>query len=393
MNTETAVLEAPVAAPAFGLSTDVPPEMISPDRIDRTLNRWLVFAGDLALPQLKRLWDDIAIGGEVMGSNYKTLFHTKYLVRKCELTPMVKAYDWVNSDALGEDKDRAQMRTDWNEVTRTFVTRYGYECFPGDEIEGLLASTHSRNDKGIREAEVLRSLTVQDSINERYQDVIFNGSEFFPDWNTFLSMTLEARRPFAKISALEKHLDSRLKAVGDLTVKSIIETYLESCEQYRTWGDEYLDGQARLVKAAPTPGGYVNTFSPTAIMLFHQLGVTHDEYLQRDHPQDTQTSVVSASEWNTMKERLGQMANLLGSLTALQVKNKVEAQESSPIENMNTATGAVKSSYPIKTKVLVKGVPGEIVAKPFGRYTVEFTDGSKDTFNYEELTPITDGVD
>jgi hypothetical protein len=273
--------------------------------VDRNMTRCLVFAGNVLLPQFTRHYEKMTMGGEHLGQDFKTLRHTKGVLRRAQLVPMVPAYDWINPDILGDKKDDFRLETPEG-------TKYGVPCLPGDEIEGILQNQQGAGDKGIREAEAMRGKPLSEF--SRVQRVIF------PKWDLYVTAreTDKEQMPVT-VSALENHLNERRAVIGDSLADSVIETLLESCDQYRRWGTAYLDAMARLVKAAPTPGGNVYQWSPLAVMLFEQLELNREEFLMRKSTEDRQSDAATSRELDEMRSLMNQFLPAIGKLAQMEV--------------------------------------------------------------------------
>ncbi len=380
-------IDAPVIPSA--LSPDISPAMVNTETVDRKLNRVLIFVGDMALPVQKRAMPDLAIGGENMGLNYKTLWASKFLLRKGELTLMQEGRDWVSPMIFGEQSSGVLSRQGIDPLSQRPYTDFAYPCYPGDEILGILSAHHSDFDKGIREVEVLRGITREDFYKEDFQRVIFNGSDYFPQWDKFLTMRPEERQPFVKISKLQRHIEKRAQEISDDTMQQVLEAYLISAEQYRVFGTAYLDRQTRLVKSPATNTGFVHNYSAYANMLFEQLEISRDEQMQRDLPQVAADPVRDA-EMADMRKSLAQLTELITLQTqhslGQAVKPVTETVVEAPVE---APVKADKPSYDVGVKVVANDtLEGVIVAKPFGRYKVQFADETTEMFDYEQLKPV-----
>lgn len=402
-------MSTPVAVLENGINTGFAGDQLyqneSVSRINREMPRWVVFVGDLVAPEVQRRRSDIAIGGDVFGTKFRTLYRTKYLLRRCEMSPMLVAKDFVNDESVGENGLSAQREQVPNPLygqhprELPLIDHVFYWCYPGEEISSLISSGGSDKDMGIREFEALQGMSEADVVEANFQRLIFNGSEYFPDWNTFLTMKPEHRSPFNRLSMLQRHLDQR--AAGETELRDLIEVYQASAEQYGAWGDTFLETETRRVKTPMTAGGYVHSYSTTAIKLFEQLGVSREDYLRRDVSvaHEPTTNAESQSIINQLAlqgERQNRIIELLldekmKGLEATAVTAPVEVPEM-PVtkENVFTdiPTAVDKPTFAMKSEVIVNGQQGTVVMKPGGKYVVQFADESRGTFEAHELTAV-----
>lgn len=284
---------------------------------DRRETRCLVFAGNVLPPFFKRTFQGMGMGGENLGQNYKTLAPTKGLLRRCQLTPMVVGYDYLNADTLGDEKSKVKSRTVYDEGSRQNFILYYNECLPGDELAGILRSQQGANDKGIREVAVLKGVEPSAYKTTQY--------EIFPDWGDYVT---GAKEFFATTAALAEYLQQRKTEVSAAASKAI-DVILDSNTQFERWATGELARFGRLVKAAPTDGGKVYAWedNPSAPEWFKMLNLNREEFLmsQKDEPQ--KTNQVDREEFEEYKKTLKSLANLVKPLAEIAVAQNAPKAE------------------------------------------------------------------
>lgn len=305
--------------------------------------RWVVFAGDVLDPAFKRRFAGMEMGGENLGQDYKCLAPSKGLLRRCQLTPMVVGYDFLNEDILGDDKSRAVSFQHFDPATNRTSVRYAYECLPGHEIEGLLRSQQGGDDMGIREVEVLQNIDPPKPIKDGqgrtvgYSESLAHSiqREIFPDWDAYLlGENATGGKAFFRTSVkLGDYLRARrAELFGDAL--DVIDVLIESNEQFIRWGTAYLSRMSRLVKAAPTPGGDTYSWSPLALQLFDMLELNKEEFLMRKIEDVKSEPEVSREEFSEMRQMWKEVMPVIGHLARIAVANSAA-----------TATGTAEPDY------------------------------------------------
>jgi hypothetical protein len=319
---------------------DIPRE-VAQARVNREANRYLFFPGDVLTPQQKRERPDLRIGGEYYGQQYKTLYRSKGLVRRCQITPMVKAYDDLNDDQIGDSPLTVEIRSLSSGVPLNRVRVY-----PGDEITGILQGERNNTSKGVVELTDLIGVELNVFGESKLQEFIF------PEWE---QIKLGVAVLPAKLSELQKQIDARLQATSDDTIRNIIRQMLSACEIYRTWGIRYLKISSDLVKLQFN-NGFSHTHSELAEMLFEQLEVTPVDLLRdaRNAPAVTVTDTVSDSDIRATMAQIAQvqqqMAELLGRSQAAQAQTETRTA-TAPAEIEAVCAGLNAKGEPCKGKV------------------------------------------
>lgn len=257
--------------------------------------RYLFFPGDLMTPSQKRERIDLRTGGEYLGQGYKTLIRSRGLLRRCQITPMEPALDFMSSDMMGDDP-RLKSVVTLNHGGGAAGQLNGIRVYPGDEIAGLLG-VERQNSKGIVELTQLAGMEVQEVRESGIQTFVF------PEWAEIMAgyKTLPI-----KLSELRTHIESRQKETSDESIKTVIDQMLSACEQYYVWGHNYLKTASTLVKQAGV-GGFVHTYGELAEQLFIQLEIRREDLLTKD--QDIADIVARASQGNNVSN--GEMMQVL----------------------------------------------------------------------------------
>lgn len=257
---------------------------------DKRATQWIVYCGNNLPPDFRRNFPGMHLGGENLGQDFKTLALSKGLLRRCQLTPMTIGYDYLNADAVGEDKSKVGSKGVYDPITFQTTTQYYNECLPGDELAGILRKQQGAGDKGIRVVTALYNTDPPKAIMENGRLTGYTESlavkvqlEIFPDWNRYLDPNPETRQEFFRSCAeLAVYLQERRAVVGDLA-REVIGVMLESNAQFQRWAMREVSGLARLVKAPPTAEGKVYTFddNPVSRDWFTMLGIQEDFLLSK----------------------------------------------------------------------------------------------------------------
>lgn len=330
-------------------------------KADRRKTQWAVFCGDDMSDVFKRDFSGAKIGGLYLGHDYKTLHMTKHLMRRCEITPFVIGYDYLNTDSLGGDTTKCVSFSEWNDITRQMETRYAYECLPGDELEGLLSAHQGPFDIGIRAIPSLFGVDEPKPIRSAEGRITgytpSKGTQMqrliFPDWDKYVSGALEF---FPTIDALRQYLlDRRDQVSGD--VRDVVDVLIESNDQFGRWAADRLSEKGVLVKSPVSPEGRVYSWDRTDFRRFDQTGIDRDDMLK---------SKVAAEDADDKIARLEKMFNVL-------MEDKIEQKmaEKKP----------ESADFAPDTSVSVEGKSGQIVEKKGGGYyAVKFDDGTEGNF-------------
>lgn len=279
--------------------------------IDLRIPRWIVYAGQDLTTDFRRKMKGMELGGTYMGSDYKTLAPTKHMLRRCQLTPMVLGYDYVNSDTLGNDLSKAKIREVSalshddvnNPMARKLFRSYGFECLPGNELAGIQTAQQGNGDQGIREVRVLRGIEPQKRLDDgaMTQSIATEcQTAIFPDWHKYLKGT----EPFfATTGDLHNYLVKRKGELQGQLAGEVIDTFIESNQQFEQWATRNLDSMSRLVKAPPTEGGRVYSWEAIHLEFFDILGLNKEEFLQKKSDSRQGTNEVSTSEFAEFRQQ------------------------------------------------------------------------------------------
>jgi hypothetical protein len=329
-------------------------------KADRRKTRWGVFCGDDMSDVFKRQFSGAKIGGLYLGHDYKTLHMTKHLMRRCEITPFVIGYDYLNTDSLGGDTSKTVSFSEWNDQTRRMETRYAYECLPADELEGLLSALQGPFDIGVREIESLFGVDEPKAIKNTEGRITgytpSKGTQMqrliFPDWDRYVSGELEF---FPTIDGLRQYLLTRRDQV-DEDVQEVVDVLIESNEQFGRWAADRLSEKGVLVKSPVSPEGRVYSWDRTDFRRFNQTGIDREDMLQTAKPEPVNDGVT--------REELLQMFAPLAKFMEHQAAKEGSSTDLTP-----------------ETPVSVDGKPGRIVEKKGGGYyNVLFDDGTEGNF-------------
>lgn len=275
---------APAVAPENIELSDSIPVAFRPDEIAREATRYLVFVGDIIVPRQKRERPDLRLGGEYFGQQYRTLVRSKYLLRRCQITPLEIAFDFINDEIMGDNPNHLHVvdsitNHDVNPSLNQRANLLGstklnaVQVFPGDEIKGMLLGDRNADEaKGIVEVKRLAGVLFDDFRQSGIQQFIF------PNWDKIVAGVDSLP---TKLSELQQHLTSRKNETGDADLREVIEAYQLSADQYREWGTRYLKYAAQLVRLTFTTG-FVHTYSDLAEMLFDQLEIRREDLLSSD---------------------------------------------------------------------------------------------------------------
>lgn len=301
------------APESIDLAEDIP-VATNFNEVNREATRYLVFAGDKLVPSQKRERPDLRTGGEYFGQGFKTLIRSKGLVRRCQITPLEVGFDFMSNDMVGDDANLHVVTTvNHNDPNRGGMQAHtvgplnGIKVYPGDEIKGILQGERNNTSSGIVEIKQLAGVEYADFRASGLQEFIF------PEWAKIVAGIGVLPN---KISALQAHLTERKNATSDQDIKSVIEVYEASCDQYRTWGMNYLKFSSQLVRL-PAHQGFVHTYSELAEMLFEQLEVRREDMMSSEKElaeiiaKASSGNGISSAETNVILERLAANQELL----------------------------------------------------------------------------------
>lgn len=260
-------------------------------QVDPTLTRWIVCAGTTMPPSQFRSLKEVPFGGVAFGHSYRTLALTKYLLRRCQITPLIEAVDWINEDLLGGDFNtpglvrRESYEPSFDDPGNPGrvrqIARFGYPVYPGHELQAIQTLFSGSDDIGIREIESLRGVAVP----RRNADGTVTPcrafeiqKEIFPDWDAFVS----GEKPFfATTDALHSYLDSRQSEVSAEDTFEAIAVLIESNQTFEAWAIRHNDAMARLVQAQVTDNGRRYSFTELNNHYFDICNLNREEFLTK----------------------------------------------------------------------------------------------------------------
>lgn len=349
------------------LSTDTflesNPAPVIDSRTDRKKTCWAVFCGNDMSDKFRNEFQGAKIGGFYFGHDYKTLHMTKHMMRRCEITPLTIGYDFLNTDSLGGDTSKTVSFQTFNQDTRQMETQYAYECFPRDELDGILSAMQGPFDMGIREIESLRGEDAPKPIkDETGRTTGFTPSKgkqmqlaVFPDWSKYVNGELEF---FPTIASLREYLLNRRDQVPD-DVQEVIDVMLASNDQFDQWANERLSEKGNLVKAGVSAEGRVHSWNKDDFRRFDQTGIKREDLLRAKTTGDDTDDKIARLE----KMYLGLM------------EDKIEQKMAEKSKEV------AKDDLAPETTVSVAGKQGTIIEKKGGGYyAVLFDDGTEGNF-------------
>jgi len=360
LGSNNAVLGGTATAPAFSMELgDVVPRAVNPHDINREATRYLVFVGDLITAPQKRERKDLISGGEYYGGHFKTLLRSKGLLRKCQITPLEVAYDFISSQVLGDNPTRLVIANQQGDP-RTGTQLNSIPVMPGDEIKGILAMdrNHSFGSKGVMEIESLQGVDYADFVNSGLQ------KDIFPNWDQIM-LGVEALP--VKLSEIVAGLNER-RQNASADAKSIIDVYLESASRFRIWGTDYCKFSSQLVRQPLNAQGFAHTYSALAESLFDQLEIRREDLLATDFDiqkmtQRASEGKISNDEIASVMARMAENQELLTKFIIGQKDSPIEAVKEvddvfgeEVIEETITCSATTASGNPCKGKATANGL-------------------------------------
>jgi hypothetical protein len=268
--------ESRVAATAPPINLDLVediPVAYRPDEIDREATRYLVYVGDTMTPREKRERAN-PLGGEHYGQQYQCLVRSKGMLRRCQLTPLEIAYDFINDEIMGDNPNRLLVASSiaaGDTPIQLGGKLNAVAVYPGDQIKGILVGDRNQDAaKGVIEVKALAGIDYATFKSSGVQELVF------PNWQKIIAGV--DKMP-VKLNDLMSYLNGRRSESSDETFREVVEAYLISGEQYRDWGLRYLKHSAMLVRT-PAHQGFVHTYSDVAEMLFIQLDVRREDLIR-----------------------------------------------------------------------------------------------------------------
>lgn len=278
----------PATAKALGLEIEDFPEFIDSDSVDKTLERYLWFPGDIISPRRKQeTRQHEGIGLSLNGKPFRItqnggdewqsvcLVRTKGFVPRAFITPLETGANWVPPELIpygGEMSAFSGAHTGPQEIAGGVIVggknRYlrGERMYPGHAATWILAN--ARNDqgfsRGLIELESLRGSKWTSGAASEIQSLYFPAYPELP----------------ATLAGLQSAIEAITKAQrGD--IREIGEQFVYACDEFRQWGLNFVANEHNLVKIGTTQQGWTYRYSDTARLLMTQLEITaEDEQFQ-----------------------------------------------------------------------------------------------------------------
>lgn len=274
------------------------------------------------------------------------------------------AYDFMTPDMIGDSNlDTAFVVPDSGVPGTINQPLHAIKVYPGDEIKGITAESHSDSSKGYAEITQLQGVDFNAFQESGLQNLLF------PFWQDAMNGR-DGAMP-SKLSGIEAVL--RTVDTADANILEIRDTMLISCDAYRNWGMNYLKIMTQLVKT-PVHQGFTHTYSPIAEMLFDQLEVRREDLLSKESDiADILSKVNAGSASNDdMMKLIARMADTQELLAKIALGEK-------------PAGVTTEQTFSMGDTVTYLDGEAKIVGKPGGKLTLELTDGSKVTVSKEEV--------
>lgn len=178
---------------------------------------------------------------------------------------------------------------------------------------------------------------------------------------------------------------------------AVAEAALKSCDQYETWALGKIDEQNSRYDEHKGKG-WPFSYSPESLMCFDQLGIPRRDNVDRAAQGRIDEIARKQDETNaTLGVALNRIADIFAGQQPQESKSEVSPQppapeavtEESNLDNLSkTPTDPIPDSptFAINDPVFVGDMPGKVIGKPFGKITVELSDGEKVTVEKDAVS-------
>lgn len=252
--------------------TDFLPQTVNLQREDPNTPRWVFFAGDVIGAQRKREMEYLRPGGTEIQA--RTLVHTRGFVRRGRFTPVTRWFEGEIAEHANKNGRHAKLEdvvpvTEGQE-NKGFFTRSSLLAVPrtpAGDIKHIVGENISGVRIGVNEVPALKGIEYADFPKTGYQELFFHKKYNTPDFPETLHGLVELIRTAPR---------------GDRDFEEVRDLLLTAAEEFRTFGETYLEAQNTLVRKPPNETGFTYSYSATAETLFKQLNYERvDQHLNK----------------------------------------------------------------------------------------------------------------
>lgn len=231
--------------------------------INREDTRYLFFAGDLIEPQRKQEQTEYAHGGEMLQGFCS--WRTRGFLRRCRITPLEMGLDPQPRDLIPEGANYVEVPIELPErqaalTGLSHAQQVMVRTYPGEEINSVLFNQH-RNERGAVEIKALLGKSWDKDAMDAMQQFFFPSYPALP----------------ATLREVKGLIEAARKRVNDVTIHSIADDMLLSCERFRQWGMSMLEREHALIRSGVNKAGEGYGYSPLAQVLLEQLEVERQD--------------------------------------------------------------------------------------------------------------------
>ncbi len=251
------------------LQNDFEPVYYNQEILRREAVRYLFFPGDVIGARRKQEREDLAGGGEEIGS--ACLVRTKGFLRRCRITPLERWGELMPAELLPEGANVIGVQPTGMGSEQAFTSfksnLFAFPKFPGEEITWIIQSADNGGiRKGIVELTALQAMEWKDFRQLNLQEL------FFPDYPN-LPKTL-------------REVEGMIRATGeryssDPIIRRCAQEMLGACSIFRRWATARIEAENLLAQIGTTKDGWTYTYSDLADTLFAQIEMERvDHHLQ-----------------------------------------------------------------------------------------------------------------
>lgn len=239
--------------------------------VNKRLSRFLWYAGDV-VPE-RRKYDfkdgDRDAGGEEIQS--RCLWRVKGYLRRGRITPLEIGPEWHSKEELAETDVQAALNA--GQVTIGEKSGrpefYGIDTLPGDEIASITAPDDANNGiaRGIVELTALMGHEWVQDAQLGTDATIWRLQQFFMPQYPIIPVTLR------ELQGQINSASGGLEGFNDRDLQITNEQMNASCDDFRMWGTNFVEGENQLIASRVGVGGFTYKYSDITKVLMKQLEI------------------------------------------------------------------------------------------------------------------------
>ncbi len=296
--------------------------------VDDKRYRAVVFIGDVLTQEIKQA-PMYRRGGRLFTGKYTLPFN---FVQRCAITPLREGMVPVSIDMIhpAERKNYIQQYTIKNALINPVTGERG-DVTIGKK--GTMTG-HLLFKKVFPQSEIAQIAYLNDGVVEvvavnSAKDVRDAQYHYFPDWNRIVSGAVQLP---SRLVQLQEFIGERMAKAMSADLKSVGEAYLQSCDQFMLWGQNYVKRQSEFIEIAKkAPGAVVATYDEISERLFVFLDITRRDAFVDDFARNAANSAAGNANVGEAISKLTDIAQLLANTQGISIGTK---QPESPAETL-----------------------------------------------------------